>query len=211
MLTMLRRAKSFRGLNCKLFIAPKKNTCTSFVIAGIFRFLPAIPIFSTPPEYLFMKTAIMGFGNPTRSDDAVGIHAIELLRSRLAMLPNRDNISLLDMGTSAFEVLFQLKGHERIILIDAVVNTGESVGTLYKVPASEIESTPQDDPMVFLHSIKWDQALSYAKKILRDEYPSDIQAYLIAVDNTRMDINLSDAAKQAAERVVELICEVLHE
>jgi hydrogenase maturation protease len=156
-----------------------------------------------------MKTAIMGFGNPTRSDDAVGIHVIDRLRSRLATLPNPDDISLLDMGTSAFEVLFQLKGHERIIVVDAVVNTGEPVGTLYKVPASEIERAPQDDPMVFLHSMKWDQALSYAKKILRDEYPSDIQAYLIAVDNTRIDINLSDAAKQAAERVANLICESL--
>lgn len=153
-----------------------------------------------------MKTAIMGFGNPTRSDDAVGIHVIELLHSRLATFPNRDDISLLDMGTSAFEVLFKLKGHERIVLVDAVVNTGESVGTLYKVPASEIERTPQDDPMVFLHSMKWNQALSYAKKILRDEYPSDIQVYLIAVDNIRMDIALSDAAMRAAEQVVELIC-----
>jgi hydrogenase maturation protease len=115
------------------------------------------------------------------------------------------------MGTSAFEVLFTLKGHERIILVDAVVNTGEAVGTLYKVPASEIESAPQDDPMVFLHSIKWDQALSYAKKILREDYPDDIQVYLIAVDNTRMDIALSDEAKQAAERVVSMICAELAE
>jgi hydrogenase maturation protease len=155
-----------------------------------------------------MKTAIMGFGNPTRSDDGVGIHVIELLRARLV---GREDVNLLDMGTSAFEVLFTLKGHERIILVDAVVNTGEAVGTLYKVPASEIESAPQDDPMVFLHSIKWDQALSYAKKILREDYPDDIQVYLIAVDNTRMDIALSDEAKQAAERVVGIICAGLDE
>jgi hydrogenase maturation protease len=155
-----------------------------------------------------MKTAIMGFGNPTRSDDGVGIHVIDLLRSRLV---GREDVNLLDMGTSAFEVLFTLKGHERIILVDAVVNTGEAVGTLYKVPASEIESAPQDDPMVFLHSIKWDQALSYAKKILREDYPDDIQVYLIAVDNTRMDIALSDEAKQAAERVVSMICAELAE
>jgi hydrogenase maturation protease len=155
-----------------------------------------------------MKTAIMGFGNPTRSDDGVGIYVIDLLRSRLAL---RNDVSLLDMGTSAFEVLFTLKGHQRIILVDAVVNTGEAVGTLYKVPASEIERTPEDDPMVFLHSIKWDQALSYAKKILQDDYPNDIQVYLIAVDNTRIDISLTGEAKQAAERVAELICAEIDE
>lgn len=144
----------------------------------------------------------MGFGNPVRSDDAIGIYVIEKLKKEIH---DQSTISLLDMGTSAFEVLFQLKGHERIILVDAVVNTGEAVGTLYKVPAEEIRRAPIDDPLVFLHSIKWDQALSYAKKILQHEYPDDIVVYLIAVDNTRLEIELSEAAKSAGDKVVELI------
>lgn len=148
----------------------------------------------------------MGFGNPVRSDDAIGIYVIEKLRKEIE---DQSHISLLDMGTSAFEVLFKLKGHERIILVDAVVNTGEAVGTLYKVPAEEIRRAPVDDPMVFLHSIKWDQALSYAKKILQHEYPEDIMVYLIAVDNTQLEIELSEAAQQAGDKVVTLIKEEL--
>lgn len=153
------------------------------------------------------RTAIMGFGNPVRSDDAVGIYVIDELKKQL---PDQNDISLLDMGTSAFEVLFKLKGHNRIILVDAVVNTGEPVGTLYKVPAEEVMRAPVDDPMVFLHSIKWDQALSYAKKILQHEYPDDISVYLIAVDNTRLEMELSNEAKAAADKVVSLIKEELN-
>lgn len=149
----------------------------------------------------------MGFGNPVRSDDAVGIYVIDELKKQL---PDQNDISLLDMGTSAFEVLFKLKGHNRIILVDAVVNTGEPVGTLYKVPAEEVMRAPVDDPMVFLHSIKWDQALSYAKKILQHEYPDDISVYLIAVDNTRLEMELSNEAKAAADKVVSLIKEELN-
>lgn len=152
------------------------------------------------------KTAIMGFGNPVRSDDAIGIYVIEKLRKEIV---DQSDVTLLDMGTSAFEVLFKLKGHERIILVDAVVNTGEAVGTLYKVPAEEIRRAPIDDPMVFLHSIKWDQALSYAKKILQHEYPEDIVVYLIAVDNTRLEIELSEAAQQAGDKVIALVKEDL--
>ncbi len=148
----------------------------------------------------------MGFGNPVRSDDAIGIYVIEKLRKEIV---DQSDVTLLDMGTSAFEVLFKLKGHERIILVDAVVNTGEAIGTLYKVPAEEIRRTPIDDPMVFLHSIKWDQALSYAKKILQHEYPEDIVVYLIAVDNTRLEIELSEAAQQAGDKVIALIKEDL--
>ncbi|MDP5171419.1 MAG: hydrogenase maturation protease [Bacteroidia bacterium] len=149
-------------------------------------------------------TAIMGFGNPVRSDDGIGCYVIEKLQEQLR---DREDIGLFDMGTSAFEVLFQLKGSTKIIIVDAVIHTGEPVGTLYKVPASEIDTAIQDDPMVFLHSLKWDQALSYARKILGEEYPEDIQVYLIAVDNTRLDVNLSSEVLEAGKKVVQLILE----
>lgn len=149
-----------------------------------------------------LKTAIMGFGNPVRSDDAVGCYVIEQLQQKGI---ESDTISLFDMGTGAFEVLFKLLGHSRIIIVDAVINTGEPVGTLYKVPAHEIQGAIQDDPMVFLHSIKWDQALSYAKKIMRENYPDDITVYLVSVDNTRIEIELSDEVRQAGDKVVDYI------
>lgn len=153
-----------------------------------------------------IRTAIMGFGNPCRSDDAVGIYVIEQLQTLLA---EREDISVLDMGTGAFEVLFKLKGHGRILLVDAVLNSGEPDGALFKVPAEEIATAPQEDPMVFLHSIKWDQALSYAKKILRNDYPENISVYLIAISDTRLEMHLSEPVKTAGDKVVGLILEEL--
>jgi len=119
------------------------------------------------------------------------------------------SISIFDMGTAAFEVLFGLKGHQKIILVDAVINSNEKVGTLFKVPAEEVLQTPEENPMVFLHSMKWSQALSYAKKILQDEYPDDIQVYLIAVENTKLDVDLSKKVQEAGDKVVNLILEEL--
>ena len=78
---------------------------------------------------------------------------------------------------------------------------------MYRGPAEEVRKAPQDDPMVFLHSIKWDQALSYAKKLMQDEYPEDIQVYLIAIDNTRLEVGMSEVVQQAGDRVVEYILE----
>jgi hydrogenase maturation protease len=148
------------------------------------------------------KTAIMGFGNPVRSDDVVGVYVIEQLKKELQ---NNVEVSLLDMGTSAFEVLFQLKGHQRIIIVDSVINSNEPVGTLFKLPASEIEGAIEDNPLVFLHSLKWNQGLSYAKKILKEEYPSDIQVYLIAIENIKLEIQISEEVKNAGNKVVNLI------
>lgn len=152
------------------------------------------------------KTAILGFGNPVRSDDGVGCYVIEQLQARL---PASADLSLLDMGTSAFEVLFQLKGHQRILLVDAVINSGEPDGTLFHLPASEVSAAVQDDPMVFLHSLKWDQALSYAKKILQDEYPEDIGVYLIAVSDTHLDVGMSPEVVSAGDRLVTTLAERL--
>ncbi|WP_340066426.1 hydrogenase maturation protease [Ascidiimonas aurantiaca] len=154
-----------------------------------------------------MKTAVMGFGNPVRSDDAIGIYVIEQLKKSIR---DNQNISIFDMGTAAFEVLFGLKGHQKIILVDAVINSGEPAGTLFKLPAEEVMRAPQDDPMVFLHGMKWDQALSYAKKILQDEYPNDIQVYLIAVENTRLEIELSKEVQDAGDKVVQYVLDDLH-
>lgn len=150
------------------------------------------------------KTAIMGFGNPCRSDDAVGVYVIDELRKKIGEDPQ---ITLFDMGTSAFEVLFHLQGHNRIIIADAVLHSGEPDGAVFKLPASEVEAALQDDPLVFLHSLKWDQALSYARKILREAYPEDISVYLVAVSDTRLEMQLSEPVKAAGDRVTELILE----
>mgnify|MGYP005666297287 CR=1 FL=1 len=152
------------------------------------------------------KIAVLGFGNPVREDDGVGIYVIEQLQEQLG---ERENVSIFDMGTSAFEILFKLKGHERIILIDAVVNSGEPVGSVFKLPASEIEGQIQDDPMVFLHSLKWDQALSYAKKMLGEDYPDNVEVYLVAINDTRFNVGMTEPAKQGGDKVVGLLLEEL--
>ena len=155
---------------------------------------------------MITKTAVLGFGNPVRADDGVGIYVIEQLKQQLG---DQENLSIFDMGTSAFEVLFKLKGHDRIILVDAVINTKEPVGTIYKLPASEIESEIQDDPLVFLHSLKWDQALSYAKKMLLDDYPKDIEVYLIAIDSIKFNVGMTVAGKAGADKIVQILLDDL--
>ena len=150
-----------------------------------------------------LKTAILGFGNPVRSDDAIGVYVVSELQKQLQ---HREDIQVFDMGTSAFETLFKLKGHQRIIIIDGVINSGESDGTLFHLPASEIKAQIQDDPMLFLHGMKWDQALSYAKKLMDDEFPEDkIDVYLIAISEIKINMELSDSVKAAGDKLIVTI------
>ena len=151
----------------------------------------------------------MGFGNPVRSDDGVGCYVVSELKKRE---PDADYVSLFDMGTSAFEVLFQLVGHQQIIIVDAVLNSNEPDGTLFRLPAAAIQSAIVNDPLVFLHSLKWDQALSYAKKILQNDYPEDnISVFLIAVSNTKLDIGMKQEVQAAGDKVVQFVLEDIHQ
>ncbi|MEL7362356.1 MAG: hydrogenase maturation protease, partial [Bacteroidota bacterium] len=118
-------------------------------------------------------------------------------------------VTVFDMGTSAFEVLFQLRGHDRLRFVDAAVNTGHPVGTVFKVPAARLEREANDDPLVFLHALKWDQALRYARRILRDSYPDDVEVYLVAIENTRLDAPMSADVEAALHRVVEALADEL--
>ena len=144
----------------------------------------------------------MGFGNPVRGDDAVGVYVIEQLKKR----NNQNNhTTLLDMGTAGFEVLFGLEGHKKIMMIDAVLHSEEPPGTLFHLPAEEVLAAPEKDPLVFLHGIKWNQALSYAKKILGKNYPEDIQVYLIAIADTKFEMEMSEAVQKAGDALVKRI------
>lgn len=152
--------------------------------------------------------AILGFGNPVREDDGAGIYVIELLQKALA---HRDDIAIYDMGTGAFELLYRLQAHDHIIIVDAVLHSGEPTGTVFRLPAQAIEAQIQDDPMVFLHQLKWDQALSYVKKMLGDEAfaKKEIEVYLIAVEHTRFNVGMSEAARAGCRKAAEAILESL--
>ena len=150
-----------------------------------------------------LKTAILGFGNPVRSDDAIGVYVVNELQKKM---PLREDVTIFDMGTSAFEILFKLKGHQRIIIVDGVINSGEADGTLFCLPASAIQAQIQEDPMLFLHGMKWDQALSYAKKMMGDEFPEQfIKVYLVAISEIKINMELSEVVKAAGDKLIDTI------
>ena len=115
----------------------------------------------------------------------------------------------LTWGPLPLKCFLSSRGIRKSLLPIAVIHSGEPVGTIFKLPASAIQAEINNDPMVFLHSLKWDQALSYAKKIMQDEFPEDIQVYLIAVENIRLEVELSPEVKAAGEKVTALILEEL--
>lgn len=76
--------------------------------------------------------AVIGCGNPNRSDDAVGSEVVRALKSTPIFSDTR--IRLLDGGTDGMGVMFAARGCRRLIVIDAC-RSGSPAGAIFEVPA----------------------------------------------------------------------------
>ncbi|MFM6756431.1 MAG: hydrogenase maturation protease [Dolichospermum sp.] len=145
---------------------------------------------------------IIGCGNLNRNDDAVGVIIAQGLQQYLAQNPH-PKIRVFDCGTAGMEVMFQARGSEKLIIIDASC-TGSEAGAIFKVPGNELEALPE--PSYNLHDFRWDHALAAGKKIFGDDFPQEVTVYLIEAENLDLGLELSPVVRRSADLVfAELI------
>jgi hydrogenase maturation protease len=78
------------------------------------------------------RLTIIGCGNPVRSDDGAGVAVLQALRGHA--LPA--DVALIDAGTSGLEVMFQVRGARRVIIVDAC-RSGSEPGAVFRLPGRE--------------------------------------------------------------------------
>jgi len=145
--------------------------------------------------------SIIGCGNPNRQDDGAGVYVAQTLISQLVEY-SYDNVQVFDAGTSGMDIMFQARGSDALIIIDANQSNSEA-GTIFEVPGKELENIPE--PSYNLHDFRWDNALYAGRRIYKDEFPEDINVFLIEAGGLDLGIGLSDKVQKSADRVVELV------
>lgn len=144
---------------------------------------------------------IIGCGNLNRCDDAVGVMIAQKLQQNL------DNqfsskVRIYDCGTAGMEVMFQAKGSQKLIIIDAC-STQSEPGTIYKVPGKELEALPE--PSYSLHDFRWDHALAAGRKIFQEDFPDDVTVYLIEAENLTLGLEISPSLQPAIKQTIDWI------
>ena len=81
------------------------------------------------------RILVMGIGNPLMRDDGIGPRVVEMLRSGY-LFP--DNVEVVDAGTMSFMILDLLRGVDRLIIVDAIKETGHPAGTVMRLTPDEI-------------------------------------------------------------------------
>jgi hydrogenase maturation protease len=142
---------------------------------------------------------VVGCGNLLRGDDGVG----PILIRHLWEQGMPDGVRLVDGGTAGMDVAFQMRGAQRVVIVDASA-TGSAPGTVFRVPGAELEELP---PLQGLHthSFRWDHAIAFARWALGDACPSDITVFLIEAANVAMGVDLSPPIEESMRQVLALI------
>ena len=139
--------------------------------------------------------AVVGCGNPIRSDDGVGADVIRRLAQR-GLAGAR--VKLFDAGTDGMSVMFAARGCSTLIIVDAAA-TGSEPGAVYEVPGAELERPYE--PGLNLHDFRWDAALHAGRQIFKDAFPRDVAVFLIEAADLGFGIGLSEKVSAAADTV----------
>ena len=150
--------------------------------------------------------AVIGCGNPNRSDDGVGPEVLRLLAEDSS--GGHERVRLLDAGTDGMAVMFAARGCSTLIVVDAC-RSGSECGSVFEVPGAELEAEPRDS--LNLHDFRWDNALFAGRKIFREDFPGDVTVLLIEAGSVALGIGLSDAVAASAQKVASRIRRMIAE
>lgn len=147
---------------------------------------------------------VIGCGNPARGDDGAGIAVVRHLRE--TPLAAREDVRLVDAGTSGMEVMFQARGAARVIVVDAS-SSGSEPGAVFRLPAGEAETSVE--PGYSQHGLRWDHALYAGRRMFGAGFTQSAEAYLIEAQTLDYGLELSAPVRAGVERVVREITAAL--
>lgn len=146
-----------------------------------------------------IHTLVIGCGNLLRGDDAVG----PVFVRRLLEWGLPPGVCCLDAGTGGMDVVLQMRGVPEVILVDAC-RSGSEPGSLFEVPGEEVERLPPPSG-IDLHSFRWDHALAFARRLLKDEHPGRVTACLVEGGSFEPGAPLTPAVDRAVDSLVARI------
>ncbi len=143
-----------------------------------------------------MSLAIIGCGNPNRSDDGAGPAVIDRLHRE--SLPA--GVTLYDAGTDGMAVLYRARGLSHLIIVDARAPE-DAPGAVYEVPGDLLQAPPPQS--LNLHDFRWDHALYAGQRIYGADFPKFVKVLLIEASTLELGLTLSTPVEAAVDKVVQ--------
>lgn len=151
------------------------------------------------------KILVLGFGNDILTDDAIGLHVVREVRSRLAGLNQVDVEETSEMGLALLDFIV---GYEALVLVDAIQTGKEAPGHVQEVTEESLGALHRSSP----HFLGVGETLALGRQ-LGLEMPERVKVLAIEVADpftmgTEMTPPLLAALAPAVERVLECVDEL---
>ena len=144
-----------------------------------------------------IKTLILGVGNLLMSDEGVGVHVIQRLRTDYH-LP--EQVQILDGGTLGMDLLYYLEGVENLLLIDAVQARKEP-GALVRLEGDEVPAFLSIK--ISPHQLGVPDMLAAAK--LKDVFPQRIVLWGVQPELMEIGLDLSPKVESQVGTIIQNI------
>jgi len=143
---------------------------------------------------------VVGLGNILLKDEGVGVRCVELLRSRNL---NQD-VKIVDGATMGFDLLEEMRGFDRVVLVDAV-DMGKEPGYIASFGAEELLKVAGGKKFS-LHEFNLVDVIQLGKKL---GYPMD-KVRIVGIQPAEVGWG-SRLSKIIEEKLPELAGRVLRE
>lgn len=142
------------------------------------------------------RLLVIGFGNPLRRDDGVGIAALEELKRRGAVGPG---IDMMDGGVQGINLLSILEDYDRAVVLDAALARDGAAGEIVETGLEEARFLLR--PRVSLHNLDLGTAFELARAL--DLKLPRVDLVLMRVSDVEPGDWLSEEAISALPRMVD--------
>ncbi|KUO41220.1 MAG: hypothetical protein APZ16_06150 [Candidatus Hadarchaeum yellowstonense] len=146
------------------------------------------------------RKLVVGLGNILLKDEGVGVRCVELLRSRNL---NQD-VKIVDGATMGFDLLEEMRGFDRVVLVDAV-DMGKEPGYIASFGAEELLKVAGGKKFS-LHEFNLVDVIQLGKKL---GYPMD-KVRIVGIQPAEVGWG-SRLSKIIEEKLPELAGRVLRE
>ena len=156
--------------------------------------MAAMPLESTLTRRGETGTVVLALGNPIRSDDGLGLAALQ----RLEKDPRVSSfVKLVEGGTKGLELVSYVSGASRILVLDAV-EVGAQTGTVVCLQGEELRTLPGNGNV---HELALADILN-ALRMLGQE-PLDVVLLGMEPGTTELGTSLSECVESALPVLVE--------
>lgn len=142
------------------------------------------------------RTLIIGIGNPSRRDDAVGLVVARALRAR-----NLKHIEIVELSGEGAALLEAWQGAERVVIVDAM-QSGAAPGTILRFEAHR-QRIPTKFFRYSTHNFGLAEAIELGRAL--GQLPQELIVYGIEGKDFSLGEGLSPEVVSAISQVLEKI------